>query len=407
MKKIVSLKYVANFIAGQSPSFPFNTEHQGLEFHQGKTNFSNYLIQESDVYCKQPEKIAPKGSILISMRAPAGEVNVTDREIGIGRGLGAIVPYGIDRDYLFYYLKSLNDQFRVIEKGSTFMAIDAESLLNIKVVLPCKEEQKSIANRLNKKVNEIDSLISLCNAYIDRLGEARQSLVTRAVTKGLDPTVPMKDSGISWIGEVPAHWEIARVGFLYRLSNGLSKSGEYFGTGYPFVSYGDVYKNTFLPSNIEGLVNSSDQDRISCSVRRGDVFFTRTSETVDELGFSSVSLRDVDNSTFAGFLIRARPISKALYPEYCGYYFRSDVHRNFFIKETSLVTRASLSQTLLNKLPVLIPPISEQEEIYKYCYSVDRKIKTVLKNITEQVGLLNQYRTSLISEIIEVRNDEH
>ena len=140
-----------------------------------------------------------------------------------------------------------------------------------------------------------------------------------------------KKTGIAWLPEVPEGWEVVRLGVLGLLSNGLSKGGEFFGNGYPFVSYGDVYRNFSLPRTVKGLVQSSSAEQSICSVQRGDVFFTRTSESIDEIGFASTCLSDIENATFAGFLIRFRPKNDRLLPEYSKYYFR-----NCFLREYRL-----------------------------------------------------------------------
>ncbi|MCU9809067.1 hypothetical protein LEQ06_13425 [Paraclostridium sp. AKS46] len=123
----------------------------------------------------------------------------------------------------------------------------------------------------------------------------------------------MKDSGVEWLGEIPKDWEVKRLRFLGKLQNGISKSSDQFGFGYPFVSYSNVYKNIELPQSVEGLVNSTNEERKMYSVKERDVFFTRTSETVEEIGFASTCMKSIKNATFAGFLIRFRPNDERLY----------------------------------------------------------------------------------------------
>ena len=155
---------------------------------------------------------------------------------------------------------------------------------------------------------------------------------------------------------VPEHWEVKKLRFLGSTKNGISKGGDYFGKGYPFVSYGDVYKNYALPTMVDGLVESSDEERKDFSVEKGDVFFTRTSETIEEVGFSSVCPKTIKDAVFAGFVIRFRPKKDVLNIGFSKYYFRCDLHRAFFVKEMNLVTRASLSQELLKNL-IVFPQI--------------------------------------------------
>lgn len=132
--------------------------------------------------------------------------------------------------------------------------------------------------------------------------EKRQAVITETVTKGLDPDVKMKDSGVEWIGDIPEHWSLRKIRYSGRLQNGISKSGTDFGHGYPFVSYGDVFKNPILPFEVEGLVNSTKLERTLYSVEKGDVFFTRTSETIEDITYASTCLAEIKEATFAGFL---------------------------------------------------------------------------------------------------------
>src|SRR5207237_2920918 len=93
-------------------------------------------------------------------------------------------------------------------------------------------------------------------------------------------------------------WRNFSLDALFEFSSGLSKPRSAFGSGYPFLSFKDIFYNSAVPAHLNELVNSTEQERFQCSVRRGDVFLTRTSETMDELGMSCVSLRDVQNATF-------------------------------------------------------------------------------------------------------------
>jgi hypothetical protein len=135
------------------------------------------------------------------------------------------------------------------------------------------------------------------------------------------------------IEKIPVGWKLKRLRYIGRCQNGISKDGQYFGYGFPFVTYGDVYNNMALPVVASGLVESTEDERIRYSVKRGDVFFTRTSETADEVGFSSVCLKTIPDATFAGFVIRVRPVTEDLLPEFAQFYFRNPFVSQYFAKE--------------------------------------------------------------------------
>lgn len=267
-------------------------------------------------------------------------------------------------------------------------------------LLPPRKEQDAIVGYLDEKMAKIDAAIAQQQKMIDLLNERKQIIINRAVTKGLNPNVKMKDSGVEWIGEVPEHWNIRKLGTIGSTINGVSHDASYFGEGEPFVSYSDVYKNYSLPKSVSGLAKSSIQERILFSVEKGDVFFTRTSETAEEIGFTSTCLETIPNAVFAGFLIRFRPQAGLLDPNFSMYYFRAHIHRSYFVKEMNLVIRASLSQQLLRGLPVLLPPLQEQCAIANYLKSEINELDLCLKSKMKQISLLQERKQIIINEVV-------
>jgi len=266
--------------------------------------------------------------------------------------------------------------------------------------LPPLVEQAAIADFLDREIGKIDELIAEQERLIELLKEKRQAVISHAVTKGLNPDAPMKDSGIEWLGQVPEHWEVVRLGHRGRLQNGLSIGGDAFGEGYPFVSYSDVYNKTTIPLVPSGLVQSSCQDQIKCGLEAGDVLFTRTSETVDDIGVASTCVKTIPRSTFAGFLIRFRPHAGILNSGYSTYLFRNQGVQGHFAGTMNLVTRASLSQGELRNLPICIPPLPEQTAIADFLDLETVKIDTLTTEAQKAITLLQERRAALISAAV-------
>jgi type I restriction enzyme S subunit len=310
-------------------------------------------------------------------------------------------------EYLFRAFRSrgINDQFRIAANGITRFGLGKYWLDNGLFPIPSLDEQRSIAAFLDRETARIDMLIEKKQRQIELLQEKRSALISHAVTKGLDPDAKMKDSGIEWLGQIPAHWGTRRLRYLGYCQNGINIGAEKFGTGYPFVSYGDVYNNSALPVVGSGLVESSDADRTRYSVETGDVFFTRTSETIEEIGFSSVCFKTIPDAVFAGFLIRFRPVGKTLNIGFSEFHFRSDHLRAFFVKEMNLVTRASLSQDLLKDMPVLLPPIEEQAQIASILNQKMTQITSLIQKIQDSIVKLQEHRTALISAAVTGKID--
>ncbi|MEQ8156821.1 MAG: restriction endonuclease subunit S [Clostridiaceae bacterium] len=288
----------------------------------------------------------------------------------------------------------------IFQSGANREGMNFEQIANTFIPYSSIKEQEKIVNYLDRKCLKIDETIEREKQVIEKLKAYKQSVITEVVTKGLNPDVQMKESGIEWIGKIPEHWNLIRLRYIAKCQNGISKSAEFFGTGFPFVSYGDVYKNIVLPELVEGLVESTESDRKAYSVEEGDIFFTRTSETIEEIGLTCVCEKTIENATFAGFLIRVRPFMDNLVLNFSKYYFSSNIHRRFFVKEMNLVTRASLSQELLKKLPVLMPPIEEQDRIANYLDDKCSKIDNTITQKEKLIQKLTDYKKSLIFECV-------
>lgn len=189
-------------------------------------------------------------------------------------------------------------------------------------------------------------------------------------------------------------WEQIKLGDLYSVHNGISKGKQFFGKGYPFLSFSTVFNNWFLPLKLDSLVESTEQEQNSYSIRRGDVFITRTSETMNELGMSSVALNDIPNATYNGFTKRLRPITNKVLPEFIGYYMRSPKFRGKFMAFSSMTTRASLSNAELLGMQIELPCLKMQYNIAKILRSYDN----LIDNYHCQIKLLEEAAQRLYKE---------
>ena len=189
-------------------------------------------------------------------------------------------------------------------------------------------------------------------------------------------------------------WRKVKLGELYEVHNGLSKGRQFFGSGYPFLSFSTVFNHWFLPEQLDSLVQSTEKERIACSIKRGDVFITRTSETMDELGMSSVALKDYPDATYNGFTKRLRPITDEVLPEFIGYYLRSRKLRAKFMAFSSMTTRASLANDDLLSMEVEVPEKSVQRRIAEVLSRYD----ALIENYQRQIKLLEEAAQRLYKE---------
>jgi type I restriction enzyme S subunit len=352
-----------------------------------------------------------KNDLVVTMRGTIGQTalfsNVPYQTAFINAQMIIVRPINIFAKFLKYISMSVlwSKQLDFYSYGTAQQQLSGAFLGVLYLGLPPLHEQQKIAQFLDYKTKQIDQLIKKKETLIEKLDEKRTALISHAVTKGLDSSVPMKDSGIEWLGDIPKHWEVKRLRYTGSCQNGISKGADYFGYGYPFVNYTDVYANIELPKIVSGLANSTDMDRINYSVQKGDIFFTRTSETIEEIGITSTCLNSINNATFSGFLIRVRPFPHLLFTGFSKYYFRCQLHRFFFVKEMNLVTRASLSQELLKRLPVLLPSLEEQKQIAEYLDKKTTQIDLQKAKIKQAIELLKEYRTSLITNAVTGKID--
>lgn len=182
-----------------------------------------------------------------------------------------------------------------------------------------------------------------------------------------------------------SEWTTSGLLDHYEVRSGLSKPAKDFGSGYPFLTFKDVFYNYFIPEYLGDLVQSTQKEREGCSVLRGDVFLTRTSETMHELGMSCVALRDYKDATFNGFCKRLRPKPESdLLPEYVGYYLRSPKFRQAMLALSTMSTRASLNNEMIGRLEISYP--SRKSQI---------QISEVLKSLDDRITLLRETNSTL------------
>ena len=206
----VELSQVCQLIMGQSPkSVYYNQEEQGLPFLQGCAEFRD-THPSTDIFCSQPNKIGPEKSILFSVRAPVGKMNIADKEYCIGRGLAAIIAEDIDQDFLYYVLQTKSHYFSALAQGSTFTAINSDQLAKLTFKAPKeKSDQKILAQILCT----VDETVSTQQDLLNKQQRIKTGLMQDLLTKGIDEqgnirseeTHEFKDSPL---GRIPVEWDV-------------------------------------------------------------------------------------------------------------------------------------------------------------------------------------------------------
>ena len=225
------------------------------------------------------------------------------------------------------------------------------------------------------------------------------------------------------LGPLPNTWEAVLLGDLFVFKNGLNKAKSFFGRGTPIVNYMDVFERSGIRlGNLSGRVSLTTEEIRNFEVQRGDVFFTRTSETVEEIGVASVMLYEPDDTVFSGFVLRARPRDRRLDDYYKQYCFAHRVVRSQIISNATYTTRALTNGRTLSTVWIPVPPISEQRAIAEALSDVDGLLnalgalitkKQAIKQATMQQlltgktrlpGFSGAWETKQVGEIAPIRN---
>ena len=242
------LKYIGNYING----YAFKPDDWGsvgkkiirIQDLTGSNDNPNYYNGTID------EKYnVTNGDILVSWAATL-DAFVWSKEDGLlNQHIFKAVPNEkVERTYFFWLIKEAMKNMNNDNKHGIFMQhVTLDVFNNFSVPIPPLPEQHLISAYLDRQCTLIDSVIEKTKASIEEYKKLRQAVITQAVTKGVRGDRAMKDSGIEWIGEIPEEWKTSKIRYIGTLQNGISKGGDFFGEGFPFVSYGDVYKNFELP----------------------------------------------------------------------------------------------------------------------------------------------------------------
>ena len=217
--------------------------------------------------------------------------------------------------------------------GSTLPAVDLNKFKSFKIAIPPLEVQREI--------------VRILDSFTLRTAELAAELTAELTTRKKQYEF-YRDELLTISND---ELQYKKLGDIFTFRNGLSKGKDFFGSGVPFIRYTDVYNNRSLhKENIEQYVECTSDEVDKLRVSRGDVLFTRTSETAEDVGWSSVMLDDVDDCVFNGFTIKASPITDDLLPEYCAYCFSTDDFRKYVTSHCAFTTRASLTGSTIAEI---------------------------------------------------------
>ncbi len=377
--EVWKLKWVSNLIYGSSLS---NDERiEGKVPVYGSNGIIGYHNQA----------ISKKPCIIIGRKGSFGKINYSNIEC-----FPIDTTYYIDETatknnllWLLYVLYTLN--LDSLSKDSAVPGLSREDAYEKLILVPPLPEQRAIARCLDDRTRKIDSLIEKKQKLIELLKEERAAVINQAVTKGLDPSAPMRDSGVEWLGEVPGHWKGKKLKYLVTLVNEKSNS--------------DSPEVRIALENIESytgkLINLNSETIFEGEAKvfmRGDVLFNKLRPYLAKV-FNSKT-----NGICVGELLVLRP-SKSVISDFLYYRVLSED----FIKEVNSSTYGAkmprASWEFIGNMLIPFPAIEEQREIIRFIESESTKTDHIISRIEKEIALLQKYRTALISEVVTGKID--
>ncbi|MCX6581560.1 MAG: restriction endonuclease subunit S [Candidatus Aminicenantes bacterium] len=306
----------------------------------------------------------------------------------------------IDSNFASNYLRS-KDFINIID-GSTFGSkmprASWDFMGSVNIPLPPLPEQKTIAAFLDIETGRIDALVAKKKRLVELLREKRTALISRAVTKGLDLSVKMKQSGVEWLGDVPEHWEVKRLKFILQnpLQYGANEAAELDDPELPrFVRITDVDESGNLRE--ETFRSLPEEVAKPFLLDEGDILFARSGATV---GKSFFYRKSWGRAAYAGYLIRARLKKRIAQPDFINFITKSIFYQQWI---SSILIQATIQNVSAEKYVsflIPLPPLPEQQAIAAFLDRETGKIDALIAKVETAVEKLKEYRTALISAAV-------
>lgn len=345
-------------------------------------------------------KVLPNGTILYSIYATVGAVSELKIEAAISQAMLALqVNSKVDKSFYKYNLAAMKDYIFSNTNGNTQFNLNAEKVKNFYFVLPDIETQQRIADYLDRKCSQIDAIIARQQEVIEKLKAYKLSVITEAVTKGLNPDVPMKDSGVDWIGEIPEHWENRKMISILsmRVVDGPHESPELYDKGIPYISATAIENGKINFDLMRGYISEEYCD--ICDLRYKPQLHDIL---VIKLGASTGQVAIVETTDRFNIWVPLAAVrcNEKADPYFVYYAFQSD----YFLKQMEMSWTYGTQQTLgvksIERLRIMLPTFEEQKEIASYLKSKCDSIDAAVKNKENLIDKLVDYKKSLIYEVV-------
>lgn len=298
-------------------------------------------------------------------------------------------------DPRFFYYLCTNIQFDLYKYGSAVPSMNQETLSQIEFPSPSYSEQTTISAFLDRKTAEIDRIIANKQKLIALYEEEKQAIINQAVTKGLDPTVKLKDSGVEWLGEIPEHWEVKKLKLLTnKIGDGIHSTPEYVDdSNIYFINGNNLDNGKIVIQNSTRSVSNGEFEKYKIQLKEGSILLS-INGTIGNCAFYN------NENVIFGKSAAHIEFNDNLYNRFFYYLLQSQFIRNYFENSLSGTTIKNLSLYTLNNTPTLFFSISEQQSIVAHIEKECTRLDTIIEKFNKQIDLLQEYRTTLISDVV-------
>lgn len=378
---------------------------QGFNVEENRFNFHGIKKVTPEFHRLHSKSCLREGDLLTVQTGDVGLTSIVTKQLK-GSNCHALIITRFKKQELYprffaYYFNSTQGRARLkeLEIGTTMKHINVGDMVGFRVPLPpTLAEQERIAGALS----DVDGLIEGLQRLIDKKKLVKQGAMQALLTGR--KRLPGFDKGQGYkqteVGVIPDDWLVTTIGDLFTFKNGLNKAKAYFGYGTPIINYMDVFKcQSLYKKNVLGTVTVSAEEIRAYRVKKGDVFFTRTSETVEEIGLAAVLEEDIEDGVFSGFVLRARPKAHDLkldlkFKRFC---FRSEIVRKQITSRSSYTTRALTNGRLLSRVILPCPSeIKEQEAIATTLSDMD----TAIEALEQKLAKYRQIKQGMMQELL-------
>ena len=345
--------------------------------------------------------IFPEGSIAVAMYgATIGRLGILGVPATVNQACCVFSePKGVNAGFWFYWLQSRRHYLILRGQGGGQPNLSQKILRSIRVPTPPLGEQAAIATFLDRETEKIDALISKKERLIELLQEKRTALISHTVTKGLDPNVPLKDSCVEWLGDVPAHWEVRRASRLFSIGSGTtppSERSEYYGGDIPWVTTSEL-RETIVTSTETTITEEALRNFPALNIfPEGSIAVAMYGATIGRLGILGVPA-----TVNQACCVFSEP--KGVNAGFWFYWLQS--RRHYLILRGQGGGQPNLSQKILRSIRVPTPPLGEQAAIATFLDRETEKIDALISKVHKAIELLKELRTVLISAAVTGKID--